>query len=224
MNAGRAYFAAYLDLRDRLVLVVGGGGVAEGKVETLLRSGARVRVVSPRLRERLAAWVRDGVVEHRPRAYEPRDLDGTRLAIAATDDPLVNASVARVARERGIPVNVGDDPALSTFIMPAVVDRGPVQIAVSTAGASPVLAKHIAALVAEAVPEAYGRLATFVGHYRAVARRHFPDVAARRAFWQDVIHGPIARHVLEGREREARELIEAELQAAQARKGEPHNS
>jgi siroheme synthase-like protein len=135
--ADRAYFAAFLDLRDRAAVVVGGGEIGEGKVEALLRSGARVTVVSPFLAERLAQWSRSGVIAHVAKRFAPQDLAGAAIAIAATDDPVANAAVAKAARSRGIPVNVADDASQSTFIMPAVIDRGPVQIAVSTGGASP---------------------------------------------------------------------------------------
>lgn len=209
--ADRAYFAAFLDLRDRLAVVVGGGGVAQGKVETLLRSGARVRVVAPELRERLAEWAREGAIEHRAALYDASQLDGASLAIAATDDARVNAAVGADARERGIPVNVADDPSRSTFIMAAVVDRGAVQIAISTGGASPVVATRIASLVAGAVPAGYGRLAALARDFRAAARRRFADPAARKRFWERVVDGPIGREALEGSEEEARALVEREL-------------
>ncbi|MGE5096121.1 MAG: bifunctional precorrin-2 dehydrogenase/sirohydrochlorin ferrochelatase [Betaproteobacteria bacterium] len=217
----REYFAAFLDLHDSVALVVGGGGVAERKAGTLLRSGARVRVVAPRVGERMAAWARGGAIEHRPRAYEASDLEGVTLAIAATDDPRVNAAVAREARARGVLVNVADFPPASTFIMPALVDRGAVQIAISTAGASPVLAKHIAAIVESAVPQGFARLADFFARYREQAQARLPDVAARRAFWQGVIDGRIAQAVLDGRDAEARALIEAELGGPRAASRDP---
>lgn len=210
--ADRAYFAAFLDLRDRAAVVVGGGGIGEGKAEALLRSGARVTVVAPAVNERLAQWSRSGVIAHVARRFEPQDLQGAALAIAATDDATTNTAVAKAARSLGIPVNVVDDASQSTFIMPAVVDRGPVQIAVSTAGASPVIATRIASRISEAVPAGYGRLAALAREFRAAAKARFADVAARRAFWQRVVDGPIGRAVLEGREAEARALLERELQ------------
>lgn len=210
-HADRAWLAAFLDLRGRLAVVVGGGGVGEGKVETLLRAGALVTVVAPALCEPLAQRVREGVVTHRAKRFEPGDLAGAALAIGATDDAAVNAAVADAARALAIPVNVADDPSLSSFIMPAVVDRWPVQIAVSTGGASPVVATRIAALVAAAVPPAFGRLAALAREFRPAAKARFPDVAARRVFWERVVDGPIGREVLAGREDQARAMIEREL-------------
>ena len=209
--AERAWFAAFLDLRGRVVVVVGGGGIGAGKVETLLRAGALVTVVSPAMCEPLAQRAREGAVTHRAKRFEPGDLAGAALAIGATDDAAVNAAVAAAARALAIPVNVADDPSLSTFIMPAVVDRGPVQIAVSTGGASPVVAARIAERVGAAVPPAFGRLAALAREYRAAAKARFPTLAARRAFWEHVVDGPIGREALEGREAEARAMIEREL-------------
>lgn len=217
----RAYFAAFLELHDSAALVVGGGAVAERKVEALLRSGARVRVVAPRLTQRLLGWAQEQSVEHRERGYEPQDLEGMMLAIAATDDARVNAAVAADARERGVLVNVADFPPASTFIMPAMVDRGAVQIAISTAGASPVLAKHIAALIESAIPASFAKLADFAALYREQVHARLPVAAARREFWQRVIEGPIAQAVLAGDEARAKHLVEDALaRAAAARRPE----
>ena len=210
-KADPAYFPAFLDVRGKAALVVGGGAVAQGRCEALLRAGARVTVVAPRLAGRLEARAREGLVEHRPRPFEAHDLAGAELVIAATDDPAVNAAVAQQARALRIPVNVADDPSLGTFIVPLVVERGPVQIAVATGGASPVVAKRVAALVEEAVPAALGRLAALAGEFRAAAKARFPAVGERRAFWRRVVEGPIGRAVLEGRDDEARAALEREL-------------
>jgi len=207
----RAFFAAFLDLRERLAVVVGGGRVGDAKARTLLRSGARVRVVAPILCDGLQQLAREGTIEHRARRFEPADIDGAAVAIAATDDAEANAAVAHAARDRGIAVNVADDPALSTFIMPAVVDRGAIQVAISTGGASPVLAKRLAALVEAAVPAEFAHLAELAADYRDAVKHRFADVAARRAFWERAIDGDIGRLVLAGREEEARALMEAEL-------------
>ena len=211
MTPDRVFFAAFLDLRGRLAVVVGGGRVGDAKVRTLLRSGARVRVVSPVLCDGLRQLSREGTIDHRARRFEPADMEGATVAIAATGDAAANAAVAHAARERGLEVNVADDPSLSTFIMPAVVDRGAIQVAISTGGASPVLAKRVAALVEAAVPAEFARLAGFAADYRDAVKRRFADVASRRAFWERAFDGDIGRLVLAGREEEARALMEAEL-------------
>jgi uroporphyrin-III C-methyltransferase/precorrin-2 dehydrogenase/sirohydrochlorin ferrochelatase len=206
-------FAAFLDLRGKPVLVVGGGEVAARKARSLAECEARVTVVAPALCERLAALVRGGGVSHRAKRFEEADLAGMEMAIAATDDAQVNEALARAARAMRIPVNVADDAALSTFLMASVVERGPVRIAISTSGASPALARKLHARIEGAVPEGYGRLAAFAGRYRAQAIRRLADPEARRRFWERVMEGPIAALVIEGREEEARAALERELAA-----------
>lgn len=206
-------FPAFLDLRGKPVVVVGGGEVAARKVSSLARCGAYVTVVAPDVNDRIAAMLRDGVVVHRAKRFEAADLAAAEMAIAATDDAAVNAAVADAAHALAIAVNVADDPARSTFMMASVVERGPVQVAISTSGASPALARRLRARIEGAVPEAFGRLAALVGRYRDRAIRQLPDPNARRRFWERVMEGPIAALVLEGREAEACAQIERELAA-----------
>jgi uroporphyrin-III C-methyltransferase/precorrin-2 dehydrogenase/sirohydrochlorin ferrochelatase len=203
--------AAFLDLRGKPVLVVGGGEVAARKAQALVECEARITVVAPALCERLAALAGRGHALHRAGRFEEADLAGMEMAIAATDDARVNEAVARAAQALRIPVNVADDAALSTFLMGATVERGPVRIAISTSGASPALARKLRARIEGAVPEAYGRLAAFAGRHRAQAIRRLPDPDSRRRFWERVMEGPIAALVLEGREDEARAALEREL-------------
>jgi len=213
-------FAAFLDLSGRPVLVVGGGEVAARKAQSLLECGARVTVVAPALCERLAAQAREGRIEHRARPFGEGDLGGIEMAVAATDDPRANEAVARAAKALRVPVNVADDPALSTFLMGSTVARGPVRIAISTSGTSPALARKLRARIEGAVPEEYGRLAALAGRYRAEAIRRLPDPKSRRRFWERVMEGPIAALVLEGRDDEARAALERELAADAAAQAE----
>jgi uroporphyrin-III C-methyltransferase/precorrin-2 dehydrogenase/sirohydrochlorin ferrochelatase len=206
--ADRAYFAAFLDLRGRPAVVVGGGDVASLKAETLLRSGASVTVIAPELCARLAELARLDALRHKARRFRPEDLAGAEVAIAATDDPEVNASVASAAKALRLPVNVVDDAALSSFIMPSVVDRPPLQIAISSAGASPVLARKLRSMIEALVPSAYGRLAALAGRFRAASKRRYPDPDAHRRFWEDVLDGPVAEMVLAGREQAAADALE----------------
>ncbi len=216
MTAGKAapLFPAFLDLRQRSVVVVGGGEVASRKAQALLHCGARVALVAPALCERLAALAAGGALDHRAKHFEDGDLAGAVMAIAATNDAEVNRAVSRAARALGIPVNVADEPALSTFLMASVVERGPVHVAISTSGASPALARRLRARIEGAVPEGFGHLAALAGRYRAEAIRRLPDPQARRRFWERVMEGPIAALVLEGREAEARAALERELDEA----------
>ncbi|MGH8673892.1 MAG: NAD(P)-dependent oxidoreductase [Burkholderiales bacterium] len=209
--ADRPYFAAFLDLRGKPGLVVGGGAIAAGKVETLLRSGVRVTVVAPDLCTRLAELTTLGAIRHEPRRFQPGDVMGAEIAIAATDDASVNEAVANAARALRIPVNVADDAARSTFIMPALVDRAPVQIAISTGGASPLLARKLRAIIETAVPFAFGRLAALAARFREASKRRIQDAASRRRFWKGVIDGPVADLVFAGREDEATRMLEHHL-------------
>lgn len=137
------YLPIFIELRSQHVILVGGGRTALRKLVLLLKTAAAVTVVAPELHEELKARLVAGEFTHVPLRFEPAHLDGAALAIAATPDREVNAAVAAAARERHIPVNVVDDPALSSFIFPAIVDRSPLIVAVSSAGHSPVLARGV---------------------------------------------------------------------------------
>ena len=130
-TADRAYFAAFLDLRGKPGVVVGGGRVAALKADALLRSGVRVTVIAPEIGERLSELALMGALRLEPRRFQPGDLVGAELAIAATNDPAVNEAVSAAARSLRVPVNVADNARLSSFIMPSVIDRPPLQIAVA---------------------------------------------------------------------------------------------
>jgi len=210
-TADRAYFAAFLDLKGKPGIVVGGGPVAALKAETLLRSGVRVTVVAPELCPRLTELTLLGTVRHEARRFQAGDLVGAEIAISATDDVAVNEAVAAAARALRIPVNVADDPARSSFIMPSVVDRPPVQIAISTAGASPVLARKLRMLIETAVPHAFGRLAALAARFRADSRRRYPEPEARRRFWEEVVDGPVADLVFSGAELAAAQQLQESL-------------
>ena len=209
--ADRTYFAAFLDLRGKPGIVVGGGPVAALKAEALLRSGVRLTVIAPELCARLTELTLHGALRHEARRFQPGDLVGTEIAIAATDDPAVNESVSASAKSLRIPVNVVDNTALSSFIMPSLIDRPPLQIAISSAGNSPVLARRLRTAIEAAVPFAYGRLAALAGRFRAASKLRFPDAAARRRFWERILDGPIASMVLAGREQAAVRAMEREL-------------
>jgi len=137
------YIPIFFDVTGRPCIVIGGGEVAARKVESLIEAGARVTVVSPRLSPPLQAAVARGLVTHIARDYAPGDIKGCVLAYAATDDPKLHRELAAEARTLGIPINVADVPELCSFIAPAVVKRGALQIAISTSGASPAFAARI---------------------------------------------------------------------------------
>ncbi len=213
MLAAMAYLPMFVDVRDARCLVVGGGGIAARKVRLLRKAGAAVWVVAPELCEELAEALDAGAIRHLARVFAADDLDGCRLVIAATDDGAVNEAVADLAKARNLPVNVVDEPALCTFIMPSIIDRSPVQLAVSTGGASPVLARLLRARLESCIPAAYGQLARLVERYRDAAKRRFTDAGRRRDFWERVLQGPIAELVFAGRETAAESALNEALSA-----------
>jgi len=209
------YLPIFLDVRDKPCLVVGGGEVAVRKVTSLLRAGASVTVVSPALAEPLRqALVEDRAFTHQERSFEDLDLDGQMLVIAATAERGVNRRVAELAKARGIPVNVVDQGEESSFIMPSVIDRSPVVVAVSTGSASPVLARLLRTRLESVIPAGYGRLAELCARYRDRVKARFADQRDRRRFWDRVLQGGVAERVFSGHLQEADAAMELELDAA----------
>lgn len=206
----------FMNVRGSSCLVVGGGEVAARKSSLLLEAGAAITVVSPELCPVLQQWQDDGRIQHIERDFADQDLDDKTLVIAATDDHDVNKRVSELARAKNIPVNVVDNPALCSFVMPSIIDRSPVQIAISTGGASPVLARLLRAKLESTIPAAYGQLAALVERFRTPVKNRFPTVNARRGFWESVLQGQVAELVFAGKEQQA----EQELQQSIAAGGE----
>lgn len=180
------WYPIFLDVEGRTALVVGGGAVALRKIETLLHYGAAVRVVSPQVVPEIEEWDREGRLTLDRRKYESADVAGAAVAIAATDDATVNAQVATDARAAGVPVNVVDVPPLSTFIVPAVIEEGSIQIAVSTGGNSPALARRLKHdLLSTAA--GYGALSEIMGSLRATAKDTLPTDADRKHFFDAIL-------------------------------------
>ena len=171
------YLPLFIDLRGRRVVVVGGGPVAERKIELLLATGPRLTVIAPTLTARLAARREAGELEHHARGFAAPDLDGARLAIAATDDAAVNRAVAAAAEARNIIANVVDDLELSSAILPAIVDRSPLIVAISTQGTAPVLARLVRAQIESVLDESLGRLARFCAAARGQIKARVPGLA-----------------------------------------------
>ena len=208
------FLPIFFNVRNRPVLLVGGGEVAARKATLLLEAGATVTVVAPKLADVFGCWLRDGKVAHRPVPFSEMLLDGMVLVFAATNDATVNRQVYEAATARGIPVNVVDHPELCTFIMPSIIDRSPVVAAVSTGGASPVLARVIRARLETLIPNSYGRLAGLVQEFRDAVKRRFTHPAQRRRFWEEVLDGPIAEQVYSGQDAAARDALQRRLDAS----------
>jgi len=208
------FLPLFHNLQGRLVLVVGGGEVALRKSRLLHDAGAVLRVVAPQIEAQLRDLVARGAGELHARGYAEGDLDGCVLAIAATDDEPLNAQVSRDAKARCIPVNVVDAPALCSVIFPAIVDRSPLLVAVSSGSDAPVLARLLRAKLETWIPASYGELAGLAKRFRGQVKKLFPNVQQRRVFWEEVFQGQIADRVLAGKGAEAQQLLEAKLSGA----------
>ncbi|MDB6089872.1 MAG: precorrin-2 dehydrogenase [Gammaproteobacteria bacterium] len=208
------YLPLFLQLRSQPAVVVGGGRVAVRKVDLLLKTGARVTVVAPELREELHKLAASGALRHISAEFEAAQLDGAVIVIAATNDHEVNTAVSAASRARRIPVNVVDDPALSTFIFPAIVDRSPIIVAVSSGGESPVLARRVREQIEAILPAKLGALARFMGERRKAVQRAL-GIAARRPFWERIVGGLVGTRVLAGDGAGARKAFESELRTSQ---------
>ncbi len=201
-------FPLFLTLQGRRALVVGGCEPAARKIELLLASGAQVTLVAETVVGEIAQLIADGRIVWGGHTFDDGDLEGVSLAIVAGNDDLLAARVAHAAERRGLPVNVVDRPALSSFIMPAIVDRGPITIAISTGGAAPALARKLKAEIERVLPAAIGRLARFAEIFRSQVRRTLVEPRLRRRFWDRVFEGRVGELALAGDEIGARrELI-----------------
>ena len=177
-------------LAGRRCVVVGGGAVAARKAQALVEAGARPVVIGPALGAEVEAMAVAGQVEVERRCYRPGDLAGAALAIAATGDREVNVAVAEEARQRGVLVNVVDDPALCTFTVPAVVRRGELVIAISTGGQSPALARRLREMLEEIIDPAYGDLLALLGRLRPRVLNEVPR-GRQRQVWDRLLDGEL---------------------------------
>jgi uroporphyrin-III C-methyltransferase/precorrin-2 dehydrogenase/sirohydrochlorin ferrochelatase len=213
------YFPLFLDLAGKPVLLVGGGEVAARKYSLLAEAGAVVTVVAPELGAGLLEASKTGALTHHAREFAPADIDGAWLVVAATNDRAVNAAVAAAANAARIPCNVVDDRELSSFIMPAIIDRSPVQIAVSTGGMSPVLARLIRERLETLLDGSLGTLAAFADRWRDRVKMRFADIGARRRFFSWMLSGPVGASLRAGRAEKAEELTQRALENSAAPQG-----
>ena len=205
------HLPVFINLRQKPCLVVGGGDIALRKVNLLLKAQAKIKCISPEFCSGLIELSRENSLDLIERRFESTDIDKQSVIIAATNDDKINALVSSLAHESGIPINVVDSPDLSSFIMPSIVDRSPVMIAVSSSGKAPVLARIIRAKLETIIPTAYGNLAEIAGEYRQKVKQRFVNLKDRRKFWESVFSGVIAEKVFAGRLEEAKSDIEKHL-------------
>jgi precorrin-2 dehydrogenase/sirohydrochlorin ferrochelatase len=202
------YYPLFLDITGRKCVVVGGGNVAERKVERLLACGARVEVVGKSLTPLLAAWTREEKVVHRDADYEDSSLAGAFLVIGATDDEAVNGRIATDARALGIPVNIVDSPARCDFILPSVVEQGDLSIAVSTGGRSPALAKKIRKELETVYGPEYSILLEILGRLREKVIAGGRPSDENRACFEAVASSEILDHIRAKRWENVKDLIQ----------------
>jgi len=202
------YFPVFFDLTALKVLVVGGGEVALRKVVLLEQSGASITLVAPEVLPELQDRAAAGKIELGIREFAPDDLNGARLVIVATSRRAVNRWIASLSEARGIPVNVVDDREASRFIVPAIIDRDPVLVAISTAGASPVLARRLRERLEAVIPKKIGELALWLRALRHTARRRLRDTDERRRFFETIVDGPAARRFIDGDARGAQSIAQ----------------
>ena len=203
-----SYFPIFMDVQDQCCLVVGGGPVAARRVVRLCKARARVIVVAPHVCAEITALADAGKITVWPREFAATDVAHCRLIFAATNDRGTNEQVAALARAGRVPINVADTPSLCSFVMPAVVDRAPIQIAISSGGAAPLLVRQLRARIETLVPASYGRLAKLMSDFRQQVKNRFVEIIDRRRFWELVADGPIAELVFAGQDTSAREQIE----------------
>ena len=207
------YLPLFTKLKQRPCTVVGGGDIAARKITLLIKAGADITVISPQLCDQLNELASKQVIKVKQRDFQAGDLAGSVLAIAATDDEATNHAVAAEAHAYNIPINAVDNPAISSVIMPAIIDRSPVVIAISSGGASPVLTRRLRAKLETQLPSRLGELARLAGQFRDKIKQRFATVNERRLFWEDVLEGPAAEQMLAGQEDAAAHIIETALAA-----------
>ncbi len=216
------YFPVFLKLKDQACLVVGAGEVAARKIELLARAGAKITVIAEQISPAVLSLQATHNLTLLQKSFSSADLGAFRLVVSATDNNETNRLVAKTATEQNIPCNVVDTPELCSFIFPAIIDRSPIIAAVSSGGASPVLARLLRAKLETVIPPAYGRLAELAEKFRDKVKRHINNPAQRRIFWENVLQGSVAELIFSGNEQEAERQLQQTLltQSENTRLGE----
>lgn len=202
------FLPLFHNLQGRKVLLVGGGNIALRKARLLLASGANLHIIAPTINNELITLVEQHKGSYALTNYQTTDIKNYVLVVAATDDIAINQQVSTNAQAVNIPVNVVDNPTLSTVIFPAIVDRSPIIVAVSSSGSSPVLTRLLRAKLETLLPSSYAKLAKLAEKFREKVKQHFSHSEQRRIFWEKVLQGPIAEQVLAGREQQAEQQLQ----------------
>jgi precorrin-2 dehydrogenase len=205
------FYPVFLNLKNKRIVVIGGGAVAERKVESLLGTGASIVLISPEVTARLDSLAKKNRIQLQRRAYAPGDCAGAALVFSATDDADVSSAVFQEAKQGGTLVNTADQPSLCDFIMPAVVRRGDVAISISTGGTSPGLASQLRRKIGRIIGPEYAKLTELLSRARPEIRRQIPDSAERKALHYRILNSDILDLLrgddLAGAERRLREIV-----------------
>ena len=205
------YFPIFLDAKKFNAVVIGGGNVAARKIELLLKSKAKITVVSPALKESVKGLLVNQQLTWIKGEYAPHFLDNHQLVIAATNIRSVNIAISIAANHRGMLVNVVDDPALCNYITPAIIERDPMIIALSSSGNAPILLQMLKSQIEQMLPAGYGRLARFCGRYRIEVQARIKQFSERKLFWKKILTGDVAKQLLAGDEEQAVQLFNQAL-------------
>ena len=211
------HFPLFLNIHKRQCLIIGGGPVASRKVNSLLKSGAIVTLVSPHVTPELQRLADTKKINIILRDYQTADIDNAFLVIAATNNADLNMQIAKQANDANILVNVADNPNVGSFIFPSVVDRPPLTVAVSTGGASPVFARQLRMRLETMIPKSSGHLAAITEEYREKVKNTFPVQAQRKEFWETALNGAFAELVYAGESQKARDLLDTLLEKGESR-------
>ncbi|WP_201568926.1 siroheme synthase CysG [Psychrobacter sp. JCM 18900] len=209
-------FPLFFKLEDRKVLIVGGGEVALRKADLLSRAGACITILAPDISHELNALLTDSKHEFIYEEYNKTHMSGARVIIAATDDETLNHQIHADATELNIPVNVVDTPHLCDFIFPAIIDRNPIVIGISSNGKAPVLARLLRARLETLIPQGYGKLAKLAGEFRSEVKAKIPTLTGRRQFWERAFEGQVSQLMFAGNETKATAQLQADLDSTAA--------
>ncbi|WP_025652048.1 MULTISPECIES: siroheme synthase CysG [unclassified Psychrobacter] len=213
-------FPLFFKLEGRKALIVGGGDVALRKADLLSRAGACITILAPSISDEIQALLSDSKHALIYENYNKTYMTGARVIIAGTDDEALNHQIHADATELNIPVNVVDTPPLCDFIFPAIVDRNPIVIGISSNGKAPVLARLLRARLETLIPQGYGKLAKLAGEFRAEVKTKIPTLTGRRQFWEKAFEGPVSQLMFAGNEKEAAAQLQADLNNTAAAIGE----
>ncbi|MGI6468957.1 MAG: precorrin-2 dehydrogenase/sirohydrochlorin ferrochelatase family protein [Syntrophomonadaceae bacterium] len=200
-------FPICLNMEDKLCLVIGGGKVAERKIAALLEHGARVKVVSNDITAQIKQWERENLVQTALRGFQEEDLNGVFLVFVATNDSQVNSEISRLCRQKGILANVVDNPDQCDFVIPAVVRRNSLVIAVSTEGKSPAYARKLRQQLEEVITPAYGEFVDLLGEVRVYLQKHVADIDKRKQIIESLVYSDILDLIQVGEKEKAKEKI-----------------